>query len=477
MKLPFVRTPLAVAVGGCALAVAAGQAQGAAFALAEQSASGMGTAFAGGAAEAADASTVWMNPAGMVRLPMQLVAALHVVTPSIEFNNDGSIAALNQPLGDSGGNAGSHNYLPNFYFTVPVTRELYFGLGVNPPFGLVTWYGSGFVGRYQAIESTLKTINVEPALAWKFNDQWSLGVGVNWQRIDATLTQATNYSGALIQGATALAAAGQIPQTLVPQIAAATPGLDGYGSINGRDSAWGWNIGVLFNRNDRQRVGAQYRSSMKYDVVGSASFSHPVPPVPGTVPPTLAPIVGQIANLVNASPTFADGGVTLAVELPPSANLSYFGALDDRWDVMADAKWTGWSTIPELKVVRTNGAVLTDQKWDYKDSWRLSAGVNYHHSDQWLLRGGIAWDQTPTNDTDRSPRLPDSDRVWLSAGAQYVWDKHWKFDFGFTYIFAQSPPIDHYPDPTPASVAAYGQLKGTYDASVTMVSGQVTYSF
>lgn len=474
MELLFVRTRLAAAVAGCALALAAGQAQGAAFAIAEQSASGMGTAFAGGAAEAADASTVWMNPAGMVRLPMQLVAALHVVTPSIKFNNDGSIAALNQPLGDAGGNAGSHNYIPNVYFTVPVSRELNFGLAVNAPFGLVTWYGSGFIGRYQGIESTLKTINVEPALAWKFDDRWSLGVGINWQRLDATLTQATNYSGALLLAGQA--AGIPIGSPTSNAIAAATPGIDGYGSINGRDSAWGWNIGVLYNIDERQRVGAQYRSSIKYDVIGSASFSNPVPPVPGTVPPTLAPTVNALANAVNDA-SFYNSGVALAVELPPNASVSYFGALDDRWDLMADAKWTGWSTIPELRIVRTNGSVLKDETWNYRDSWRLSAGANYHYSDQWLFRGGIAWDQTPTNDTHRSVRLPDSDRVWFSAGAQYAWDKHWKFDVGFTYIVAASPSVLQYPAPTPASIAAYGQVKGDYDASVTMVSGQVTYSF
>ncbi len=102
MNTPFRHSRIAIAVAGCVLAFAAGQAQGAAFALAETSGSGLGNAFAGGAAAAEDASTVWANPAGMVRLPMQAVAALHIVTPSIKFNNDGSVPALNQPLGDDG---------------------------------------------------------------------------------------------------------------------------------------------------------------------------------------------------------------------------------------------------------------------------------------------------------------------------------------------------------------------------------------
>lgn len=477
MNTPFRHSRIAIAVAGCALAFAAGQAQGSAFALAETSGSGLGNAFAGGAAAAEDASTVWANPAGMVRLPMQAVAALHLITPSIKFNNEGSLAALNQPLGDDGGDAGTHNIVPNMYFSTPITKDLFFGLGVNAPFGLGTWYGSGFIGRYQGIKSDLKTVNVEPALAWKIDDAWSVGFGINWQRIEATLTQSTNYSAAMAQGAQTAAAAGVITPAVAQQVVAATGSLDGSGKIDGEDSAWGWNIGVLWNIDAKQRIGAHYRSSMKYTVDGNVAFSNPIPPVPSTVPAALAPVVASIANAVNASSTLANGGVTLDIELPSSANVSYFGTIDERWDVMADAKWTGWSSIPRFTVVRTNGTILKDEEWNYKDSWRLSAGANYRYSDQWMFRGGIAWDQTPTNNTHRSVRLPDSDRVWLSAGAQYKWDKNWKFDVGFTYIVAASPSVLQYPDPTPASVAQYGLVKGDYDASVTILSGQVTYSF
>ncbi|HMA30527.1 MAG TPA: outer membrane protein transport protein, partial [Casimicrobiaceae bacterium] len=62
------RTRIATVIGAMLLAAAAGQAYGAAFAINENSASGLGNAFAGGAAGAEDASTVWFNPAGMAKL-------------------------------------------------------------------------------------------------------------------------------------------------------------------------------------------------------------------------------------------------------------------------------------------------------------------------------------------------------------------------------------------------------------------------
>ncbi len=473
MKTPYRHTRIALAVAGAVLALGTGHAYGAAFGLAEQSGSGLGNAFAGGAAVAEDAATVWANPAGMTRIPtMQAVAALHLITPSIKLSNDGSVAALNQPLGHTGGDAGTNNLVPNMYLTVPITKQFSFGLGVNAPFGLVTHYGDGWLGRYQGVKSEIKTLNVNPALSWAVNDAFSVGVGANYQRIDATLTSALNYSGALLSAAQQAAAAGQIPASLIPSIAAATPGLDANTNVEGDDSAWGWNIGVLWNINDKARIGAHYRSSIQYHVAGNVHFDKPALP---TLPPTLAPIVASLANAVNAQ--LADGGVKLDLEMPQKFNLSYFQTLNDKWDVMADVQWTGWSSIPELKVVRNSGAVLQQIPYNWKDVWRYSVGTNYRYDDKLMFRGGLAYDETPVNDTDRGVRLPDTDRIWISVGAQYKFTPNLKFDAGFTYIIGDTGPIVAAANATVADVAGTGRVKGSYDASVTIFSGQVTYSF
>src|SRR5512144_18685 len=113
MKNNFRRAHVAAAVAA-AFALAATQAQGAGFALQESSASGLGNAYAGGAARVDDASTVWSNPAGMGKLDrMSLVLGIGFVTPSFKFKDDGSAAAAFQPLGGNGGDAGSTNYVPN----------------------------------------------------------------------------------------------------------------------------------------------------------------------------------------------------------------------------------------------------------------------------------------------------------------------------------------------------------------------------
>ena len=61
------------------------------FALIENSASGQGNAFAGAAAYAEDASTVWFNPAGMMKLDKnQILVAGHFITPRSSFTNGNS---------------------------------------------------------------------------------------------------------------------------------------------------------------------------------------------------------------------------------------------------------------------------------------------------------------------------------------------------------------------------------------------------
>ena len=175
------------------------------FAILEQSVQGLGYAFAGRAAVAEDASTIFFNPAGLTRLPgMQLEVAANIIVPSAEFKNEGS--ALNaaftggMPIagtltGDDGGDAGDAGLVPNLYYAAQITERLHAGLGINAPFGLTNSYRGDWVGRYHAIKSELMTINVNPTLAFELHPMISVGAGINIQYIKARLTNAIDQSG------------------------------------------------------------------------------------------------------------------------------------------------------------------------------------------------------------------------------------------------------------------------------------------
>ncbi|MEO5702148.1 MAG: outer membrane protein transport protein [Casimicrobiaceae bacterium] len=482
MHRPHRRTHVAVAIGGIALALGSGYVHGAAFALAEENVMGLGNAFAGAAATAEDANTVWHNPAGLARLNFtQFEIALHAITASAKFNNQGSQAAGLQPLGGNGGDAGSTALVPNLYASMAINDQWHVGIGINVPFGLKTEYADGWLGRYQALQSKIETINVNPSVGWRATKDFWLGAGVNYQKLKATLTNNVNYSGALAQGYGQLAAAGQIPASAVPSLAAATAGLDSFLSNTADDAAWGWNVGAMYsiggdanNDNGAARIGVAYRSKIKYNLTGNANFTNPTPAtLTGALAPFNAAVQGVSAS-INQTRLF-NGGINVDISMPDSASLSYYHRLNERWDILGDVTWTGWSTIKQIAIVRTNGTTLGVLPENFKDTWRLAAGVNYSPTEKVVLRAGVAWDETPVNSTDLSPRLPDGDRTWLTLGARYKFSRAINFDVGAAYIWVKDPSINNAGNPP--SVAANGRINGTYSNHVSIVSAQMNYRF
>ena len=464
------RTHRAAALGAAVLTAAAGQACGAGFALQEQNASGLGNAYAGGAAVAEDASTIYFNPAGMSRMPgIQGVIAGNLICLSAKFNDSGSQPAALQPLGGNGGDAGNCNFPPAGYLAVPINNQWAFGLGVNVPFGLKTEYDNGWIGRFQAIESKVETVNVNPALSFKPSDMFTIGAGASWQKLKATLTSQVNYAGAMAQAAQQAAAGGQIPPSAIPPLLAGYAGAESSANVNGSDTGWGWNIGILIEPDKQTRIGAAYRSAIRFTVAGTASFNNP--PIP-TLPSAIAPIAVLLSNAINSTQLY-DSDVTLQLKVPETANLSFFRQIDPKWDVMADIQYTGWSSVQQLQIVRSTGVVLQTTPENFRNTWRGSIGANYHYNSEWMFRGGIAYDRTPVNDTDRTPRLPDNNRTWFSIGAQYKFNPQAWLDFGYTYIYISNPSINQ----NEGSTAQYGLISGNYHSNVNLAGIQFTYTF
>ena len=150
------------ACGFVAWFTTAASAQAAGFALIEQSASGMGNAYAGGSAVAEDASTIFFNPAGMTYIDgTQAAGALHLINPNAEFHDDGSIAAQGVPGHLEAMRAlmqGDLAFVPNFYVMTDITPSVRVGLGINAPFGLKTEYDDDGWGAFRQINLRLKRL-------------------------------------------------------------------------------------------------------------------------------------------------------------------------------------------------------------------------------------------------------------------------------------------------------------------------------
>jgi long-chain fatty acid transport protein len=421
MVRPGIRkTALSLAVAG-ALAVGFSEARAAAFALMEQNASGLGNAFAGQAAAAEDASTIFFNAAGLSLLPKGTNLALggDYIDLSTKFSNSGSIPATGRPLGTDGGNAGRSALIPSIYFAMDVAPKVKIGVGVNAPFGLKTEYDANWIGRFQAIKSSVETLNVNPTVAYQVNDKLSLGAGLNYQTIKAELTKAVSLGVA-----------------------------EGTAKVSGDDTGWGYNLGVMYQFTPATRLGVSYRSPIKYKIEGDATFSAGVP----------AP----------------SGAATLDLKVPDTFSLALSQQLAPNLTLLFDATRTGWSSIKELKVINVaSGATLDTTPENFKNTWRYGVGATYRYSNAWSLKAGIALDKTPVNDTDRTPRLPDQDRKWLSFGAQYRISNTGQLDIGYAHLFIKDTSINQ----NAGSTARNALISGTYEASINIFGVQYSQSF
>jgi long-chain fatty acid transport protein len=450
-----------------ALAIGPTVVQASGFALLEQSGSRLSTAFAGSGVNADDATSIFFNPAGMSRLEQaQVIALTSGIEITSEFRNAGSVAAFGQPLGGSGGDAGDWNYVPGAYLAVPVGDRFSIGLGVNAPFGLKLVYDDDWVGRFQALRSEIQTLNVNPSLAMRVNDRLSIGVGVSYQHLQAELTNAVNYSAVVAQGVQQLVARGQLPAAAAPGIIAANAGLEGDAQVRGDDTGWGFNVGVLFEASDTTRIGLSYRSTIEYDVGGTVAF---------TPPTTVSNPIGASIVAAAGAPgaPLASGPVSVDLKVPDSALLSVQQQVGDKLTLLGDIGWTGWSTVQELRVVRDTGVTVsvTPERW--RDVMRYALGASYEFTPQFTLRAGTAYDNTPVPDATRTPRLPDTDRIWLTTGARWQPTDSLLLDFGYAHLFSKTVPLNQ----NAGNTAASGMLVGEQESDIDIVTAQLIYRF
>ena len=383
------------------------------FALQNQTGSGNGNAFAGAAAAAEDAGTVFFNPAGMTLLGEgnNLSLAGTLIDRSIKFTDKGSSAnatALGQiaplPSSDNGGDAGTLSLVPVGYWAHALNNQLWLGLGISPTFGNKTEYDFNFVGRNAGYYADMQQININPSLAYKLNEQISLGFG-----IDIAHNMTHFKQGYPITAAPNVNACAPLPTC------AALNSANNYADIKGDAWGYGFNLGAMYALSPATRLALTYRSQIKFDLEGKYDANSPV--AGGAV--------------------FGDHDIKATLKTPDSASLALSQKLSAQLELLAAATWTGWSIVDTIKVTDKNtGATITSLSYNFKDTWRYGIGANYQYNDQWKLRAGLAYDQAPVKSAeDRTMTLPDSDRTWLSFGARYTLSKASSIDMGYTHLF------------------------------------------
>ena len=159
--------------------------------------------------------------------------------------------------------------------------------------------------------------------------------------------------------------------------------------------------------------------------------------------------------------------------MPDTANVSVFHQFNNKWDLMADVQYTGWSTIQQLQIVRSTGAILSTTPENFRDTWRFSVGANYRYSELDIARRGLPLTSlrcaTPSGRRGfRTTTVPGS-RLALSTSTR----PPVALDFAWAYIFVKDSNINQ----NAGSTAANGLISGSYKNNVNIVGLQLTYTF
>ncbi|MBU7586747.1 MAG: outer membrane protein transport protein [Nostoc sp. TH1S01] len=410
------------------------------FALNEQSVKNVGNGYAGTAVNIDDASAIFFNPAGLTHLTgNSITGSAFVIFPTVRFQNQGSTVVTGAPLtGSNGGEAGVDVVVPNLYAAWSLSDTVKAGIGFNVPFGLATKYSNDWVGRYQAVESSLTTININPTVAAKLSDNFSVGVGLNVQYAEAILSNAIDFG--LIGRSAGL--------PTQPQQA------DGFVEVTGSDWSVGYNLGVMYAPSKSTRIGLSYRSAITQDIRGNADF---------TVPQSL--------QVLTARGQFTDTGAKAIVNLPDILSLAVYQELSPRVSVVGDVTWTNWSRFKELRVQFDNPAQADSvQPENWEDTYRFGLGVNYSVNDKLTLRTGVTYDPSPIKDEFVTARLPGGDRTLVGVGASYRPSKSFSLDVAYSHVFSEDSPINQ-------SSTTTGTVRGEFESSVDVVGLQLNWQF
>ncbi len=442
-------TALAVGIAG---ALAAGHVHAAAFQLKENSAKGLGRAFAGSGSAQGDASIIAVNPAGMRQLEgMQIQGDLSAISFSADFKGSGrnagpTGAGTGTPIsGGDGGDAGMIAPVPAAYFHMPIGEKAHFGVSLTAPFGFKTEYDSNWVGRYSGIKTDLKAIDLGFAASYDVNPYVSFGASVFVEHLTIELTNAIDYGAILAQ-------------SRVPSFA---PGSDdGTLKVEGDNNAVGWTVGGLFSPDENTHIGISYRSKVEHKITnGEATFNG-----------------GERARAVLARPTvrpgwFVDTSGRATVTMPASATFSVTHNVNDRWTVMGDVTRTAWSTsFDKVTIDYASNQADSNLNFAYRDTTFVSLGTDFKLSDTVTLRGGVAYDQTPTTDAHRDVRVPDTTRKWLSLGVGWTPSANMEYNFGYTHLFTKDPSVN-------VTSETGNKLVGKYDVGGDVLAASFNYKF
>ncbi|KJE34106.1 long-chain fatty acid transporter [Thalassospira sp. HJ] len=413
----------------CALA-SVGTAHASGFQVRETSGTLQGSSFAGMTTLSTDASTMSYNPGTVGQYKeTSYSAGLTVIRPVAKATSivatDGNLTTIAQ-TGGSYKDMAQDAVVPNAHAVWKLNENLNLGVSITAPWGLVTDNDSDFAGRFFGTTSKIKTVNIKPVVAYRFDNGLSIGAGPQIQRFEASLSKA------------------------VPRIGA--PKAEGNSTIEGDDISYGWTAGLNWEMTDDTRFGLAYNSEVKHKLEGDIKFDQ------------------AAKNL-----SYIDRKTTAKITTPEAIAFGASHDLTDKLTVMGDLQWTNWNSVKDLVFnydgnIHSSLSSSTTENYHWGSSWFGALGARYQYDENWAFTGGLAYDETPIKTRNRNVRLPDSNRYWVSLGATYKAAGWADVTLGYTHIFAHDARVDH-------GTTNLGNFAADYEAKVDIIALQAKFKF
>lgn len=413
--------------------LAASQVNASGFQVSEHSASGLGRAFAGEAAIGVDAASLARNPALMATFDK---AALSIVGSYVSAN----VNITGRTADDAANDVAPAQVVPAAYYIHPINDKFAVGLALNTNYGTGTEYEGDYLNGSAAGTTHIITMNFNPNISYRINDQFSVGAGASFVYGTAELERNAGVDEVL----------GFIP--VQPDLVVAKMEGDGYG--------FGWNIGALYEINENNRLGISYRAKVgmalegEYKGTSSATGINPFNP--------------------NKQKT-VDG--TLDINLPSILEISGYHKLTDQFAVSYSWMYSTWSDFGDIvgknpdcdsnPMAAGKDGICIEKKEDYDDQSRYSIGAEYYASDDLTMRIGYAFDEQAGKPT---LSIPDTDRVWYTAGLTYRTSPALSFDFAVAYIDSKEITFEE-------NIPLAGDKTFTSSGDAWIYSAQMNYSF
>lgn len=350
------------------------------------------TALAGAfVARADDASAVFYNPAGLAfNEGRSIMVAFHPVKLSASASIMGMSTDTTTPFKP-----------PASFFYSSNLKSFSYGLGVFLPYGLEVKWPEDWIGNQVSYRSYLSTYYIRPAIAFKLNENFAIGGGVDIVYSKVSLSQKNQLSIAPV-----------LPTATIDTV------------IEGTGNGVGFTVGALLKASDQFQIGAKYQHKVKIEYDGNVDF---------TPMATGSPIVDGFVNGF-----LTDQNVKTTITMPAEFVVGAMIKANDKCNIEADIQWTGWSVYDELAISFDNAALDINDLNNWDDSWMFRIGGEYMLSEQLALRAGYIRDMSPTPDNTLKPLLPDADRNEVTMGIGYnseteSWGKM-SLDLAFQYI-------------------------------------------